>query len=51
VFVDKHGLQKIEFLEEELIEAVSRQEVECLSFGAEFEDSLERVVSRIRISS
>ncbi len=50
VFVDKLGIRKIEFIEPQLIEMMVAGEIEVLSDGAEFEASLERVVSRIRMS-
>jgi len=50
LFVDKFGIKKLEFKEAKLVAAVIDASVEVLSDGAEFEDSLERVVSRIRMS-
>lgn len=50
VFVDRLGIKKREFIESDLIQALLNNEVEILSDGAEFEESLERVVSRIRMS-
>ena len=50
VFVDRLGVKKLEFLEADLMKAVQAEEVEVLSDGAEFEDSLQRVVSRLRMS-
>lgn len=50
VFVDRLGVKRREFLEPELIEAIQADQVMVLSDGAEFEDSLQRVVSRLRIS-
>lgn len=50
VFVDRLGIKKREFLEAELVKLLLNKEIEILSDGTEFEESLERVVSRIRIS-
>ena len=50
VFVDRHGVKKLEYLEAELMEALQSEKIEVLSDGAEFEDSLQRVVSRLRMS-
>jgi transcription elongation GreA/GreB family factor len=50
VFVDRLGIKKREFMEAELVQLILRKEIEILSDGAEFEESLERVVSRIRMS-
>lgn len=50
VFVDRLGVKKREFMEADLMQAIQTQQVEVLSDGAEFEDSLQRVVSRLRMS-
>ncbi len=50
LFVDKLGIRKTEFEESELVKRIIEEDIEILSDGADFEDSLERVVSRIRIS-
>jgi len=50
LFVDKMGIRKIEFSEPELVQSIIAGRIEILSDGAEFEASLERVVSRIRMS-
>lgn len=50
IFVDKLGIKKREYKEAELVERLSANEIELLSDGAEFEDSLQRVVSRLRMS-
>lgn len=50
VFVDRLGVKKREFMEADLMQAIKTQQVEVLSDGAEFEDSLQRVVSRLRMS-
>ena len=50
LFVDKLGIRKLEFDEDSLIQSIIAGKVEILSDGAEFEDSLERVVSRIRMA-
>lgn len=49
VFVDRLGIKKKEFIEADLVQALLNKEIEILSDGAEFEESLERVVSRIRM--
>lgn len=50
VFVDKFGVKKLEFLEQQLVTSIIDSDVEILSDGADFDASLERVVSRIRIA-
>ncbi|MDX1452374.1 MAG: DUF1631 family protein [Oleiphilaceae bacterium] len=50
LFVDKLGIRKLEYNEESFIADVLTNRIEILSEGAEFEDSLERVVSRLRMS-
>lgn len=50
IFVDKLGIKKKEFKEAQLADLVISNKVEFLSDGAEFEDSLQRVVSRLRIA-
>ncbi len=50
VFVDRLGIKKREFLEQDLVNSIVNKQIEILSDGAEFEDSLERVVSRLRLS-
>lgn len=50
VFVDRLGVRRREFLEAELMEAIQSKRIVILSDGAEFEDSLQRVVSRLRMS-
>ena len=50
IFVDRLGIKKREFMEVDLVQAILAKDIEILSDGAEFEDSLERVVSRIRMS-
>ncbi len=50
LFVDKLGIRKLEFNEDKLIGEIIAKNVEVLSDGAEFEDSLERVVSRLRMA-
>jgi hypothetical protein len=50
IFVDKLGIKKKEYKEAALVEAMMAKNIEILSDGAEFEDSLERVVSRLRMS-
>lgn len=50
VFVDRLGVKKREFKEAELMQRILSKEIEVLTDGAEFEDSLQRVVSRLRMS-
>jgi transcription elongation GreA/GreB family factor len=50
VFVDRLGVRRKEFLETDLMEAIQSNHIVILSDGAEFEDSLQRVVSRLRMS-
>lgn len=50
VFVDRLGVKKREFLEPDLMQAIESEHVKVLSDGAEFEDSLQRVVSRLRMT-
>ena len=50
IFVDKLGIKKREFLQEQLVNGLIDKDIIVISDGAEFEDSLERVVSRLRLS-
>lgn len=50
IFVDKLGIKKRQYTEASLVAGIVRGEIEILSHGAEFEDSLERVLSRMRMS-
>lgn len=50
VFVDKYGIKKVEFDESSLIEGVCAGRVEILNDGADFDDSLERVIGRMRMT-
>ena len=50
IFVDKLGVKKLEYTEAALVEGVMNKDIEILSDGVEFEESLERVVSRLRMS-
>jgi len=50
IFVDRLGVKKIEYTETTLIKGIMNKEIEILSDGVEFEESLERVVSRLRMS-
>jgi predicted nucleic acid-binding Zn-ribbon protein len=50
IFVDRMGIKKKEYKEGDLIDLIVSNKVEFLSDGAEFEDSLQRVVSRIRMA-
>ncbi|MDI9245486.1 DUF1631 family protein [Marinobacter sp. CHS3-4] len=49
VFVDRLGLNRREYGEEELIEDVLSGKVRVLGASAEFDDTLSRVVGRIRV--
>jgi hypothetical protein len=49
VFVDRLGLNRREFIEEALIEQVAATNVRVLGASAEFDDTLSRVVGRIRV--
>jgi hypothetical protein len=48
IFVDKLGVKKIEYTEADLVEGVMKKDIEILTDGVEFEESLARVVSRLR---
>lgn len=48
IFVDKLGVKKIEYSELMLMQGIQSNHIEIISDGAEFEESLERVVSRLR---
>ena len=50
IFVDKLGIKKLEFSESSLMKGILNNEINIISDGAEFEESLERVVSRLRES-
>lgn len=50
IFVDKLGIKKKEYKEVDLVDLVVTNKMEFLSDGAEFEDSLQRVVSRLRMA-
>lgn len=50
IFVDKLGVKKLELTESMLMKGIIEKEIEILSDGAEFDQSLERVVSRLRAS-
>jgi len=50
VFVDKYGIKKREYHEPELIADILNERLVILSDGADFDDSLERVIGRIRMS-
>jgi hypothetical protein len=49
VFVDRLGLNRREFLEDQLVEGIVDGRVRVLDSSAEFDDVLSRVVGRIRI--
>lgn len=49
VFVDRYGLNRREVLREELARRVRDGEAQLLSEGAEFADTLSRVVGRLRV--
>lgn len=48
IFVDKLGVKKVEYTEADLVAGVLSEDIKILSDGQEFEESLERVVSRLR---
>lgn len=50
VFVDKYGVKKIEFDENRLVDEIVEQRLQVLNDGADFDDSLERVIGRMRMS-
>jgi hypothetical protein len=50
IFVDKLGVKKIEYTEAALVKGLMEKDIEILTDGLEFEESLERVVSRLRSS-
>ncbi|MFT7185387.1 MAG: hypothetical protein ACI84K_000765 [Pseudohongiellaceae bacterium] len=50
IFVDKLGVKKIQYTEADLVAGILTKDIEILSDGLEFEESLERVVSRLRTS-
>ncbi|PSF04777.1 hypothetical protein C7H09_17245 [Marinobacter fuscus] len=49
VFVDRLGLNRQEFLEDQLIEGIVEGRIRVLGSSAEFDDTLSRVVGRIRV--
>ncbi|WP_100640573.1 DUF1631 family protein [Marinobacter salexigens] len=49
IFVDRLGLNRREFLEDELVLAIVEGQVRILGGAAEFDDTLSRVVGRIRV--
>ena len=49
VFVDRLGLNRREFLEDELVEGIVEGRIRVLGTSAEFDDTLSRVVGRIRV--
>jgi hypothetical protein len=49
VFVDRLGLNRREFLEDALVEGIVDGRIRVLGASAEFEDTLSRVVGRIRV--
>lgn len=49
VFVDRLGLNRREYIEDALIEQVAAGDVRVLGAPAEFDDTLSRVVGRIRV--
>ena|GEM_PF-1705158 len=50
IFVDRLGVKKIEHTEATLVKGIMNEDIEVLSDGVEFEESLERVVSRLRMT-
>jgi hypothetical protein len=49
VFVDRLGLNRREFLEDALVEGIVEGRIRVLGTSAEFDDTLSRVVGRIRV--
>ena len=49
VFVDRLGLNRREFLEDALVEGIVEERIRVLGTSAEFDDTLSRVVGRIRV--
>ncbi|MDK9557773.1 DUF1631 family protein [Marinobacter sp. M216] len=49
VFVDRLGLNRREFLEDNLVEGIVVGRIRVLGSSAEFDDTLSRVVGRIRV--
>lgn len=49
VFVDRLGLNRREFLEDALVESIVEGRIRVLGTSAEFDDTLSRVVGRIRV--
>ncbi|PHQ26261.1 hypothetical protein CLH62_01265 [Marinobacter guineae] len=49
VFVDRLGLNRREFIEHELVEGIVEGRIRVLGTSAEFDDTLSRVVGRIRV--
>ncbi len=50
IFVDRFGLNRFEIIESDLLEQLIQGRARILNSGAEFDESLERTVSRIRMS-
>ena len=49
VFVDRLGLNRREFLQDELVNGIVGGRIRVLGSSAEFDDTLSRVVGRIRV--
>lgn len=49
VFVDRLGLNRREFLEDDLVAGIVASKIRVLGTSAEFDDTLSRVVGRIRV--
>ncbi|WP_309043420.1 DUF1631 family protein [Marinobacter sediminicola] len=49
IFVDRLGLNRCEFLEDELVLGIVEERIRILGGAAEFDDTLSRVVGRIRV--
>ncbi|MCK2147684.1 DUF1631 domain-containing protein [Marinobacter alexandrii] len=49
VFVDRLGLNRREFIEDQLVEGIVSGKIRVLGSSAEFDDTLSRVVGRIRV--
>ena len=49
IFVDRLGLNRREFQEDELVLGIAEERIRVLGGAAEFDDTLSRVVGRIRV--
>lgn len=49
IFVDKLGLNRREFMDDELVQGIVEERIRILGGASEFDDTLSRVVGRIRV--